>query len=341
MSISYHNAGMKKGYPQDVLIKVANDRGLIIPSNKVFTPFLFNRDLWDSKTDLITGTVVAMMPKNKPFTREVVWKPHPNIIKRFIVPDQHVGKENCRLFIVQGFDGKEETAHVEIKNKKHGYVITYDNPDKYVTCLKNMPLEKGRYVMEGQFFMPAVNAPGPDAFTAILTEDRHYRFVGAVMRRYRHEVKFFPPSEIIDLVALCPQEAKTMMFDAANYRLFVEDSERLHQMLLKPTVLASPKSGTIHLTLGYGVEDRLAMENQIAEWGHTIKDIAKSIPLGIIEASEAIRELKGGQRFMASIALKAISEGLFDHEQKFFAYQAKNLNEAKKLVVDLFKLQKK
>ena len=264
----YTKAQVARG-PNDGVILVANKRKLILPSNKLLSPLLYGQLISSgNKTEgIITGTVAAVESSGKPLGKTIVWNQSSAVKKTFVVPDEHVGRVDCGLFANQGFDNTTPYVNVEIKSKKGQIEITYEIDPKYITHIDDVPLKRGGYYPEKVFWMLTAdnNAPGKftaDALWMFLNANRQHPFIGPIGRRNGDVKRRYAPSNYLDMNYGAYRPTSAILVKPENLATFEKYSASVHQDLLRQVILISKNTGSTHTTLGYGIPDRMGMENE-------------------------------------------------------------------------------
>ena len=323
MRIEYRKVAVKANV-DDALIQLANKNKLIVPSTLVLNPLLHaNKIMLGPKTEgLITGTIIALEAKNTPFRKEVLWKPSKNIVKRYIVPTQFAGNENCGLVSEQGFDGQAVTVNVEVKTKKGTVYVTYEIDPKYITCVPNMPEEKKGYFPEKQFGLPTTVLQGPDAMMLRVNVNRKRPFIGPVGRRNGSPDHKSAPADMVDMNLRAFRPVAALLVQPEDYGAFVKCSEKMHKEMLEPVLMVS-NTGDIHVTLGYGIPDRLRLEKCMFR-------IAKMYPKDM-DPDTVNAMIEMGKRFAMEPAIagdklgihaRINPEGMTDYEKMYSTWAA-------------------
>jgi len=335
--MEYRVAGLKGGMVDDAAIVYANKKGLILPSTRLLNPLLHaNKISFGAMTEgIISGTVVALEKKDAPFGKEVVWKPSKNIVKRYIVPSEFSGNENCGLVSEQGFDGSKPTINVEVKNKKGTIYVTYEIDPKYIVCVPNMPLESKGYFPEMTFGLPTNVLQGPDAMLLQVNIKRENPFIGSVGRRNGSPNDKFAPAGMVDMNFHAFKPAKVLLVNQENYGEFVKCSEKMHEQLLKPVLIISNTTGTVRVTLEYGIPDALWRE-------YSTIQRAKAYPKGVdpdhvnatIQFGRELIELpmSDNEKICADLAAKTVKIGLQDKKPEISVLVGKTVKEIQAVI---------
>lgn len=342
MSIASLQTKMTKHAPDDLAIVLANKKKLYIPSNKVINPLLFSaRVPFGIKAEgIITGTVVAMEKRDKPFEKAVFWKPARNIVKRFVVPDAYVGKVNCTLAANQGFNGSEPNINVDIKATKTGIFINYEIDPKYLACIENTPKKSGVYFPEKAFYALSTTAQGADATALYLNADRTQPFIGPIGRRVDKKVAMFHiPVEVVDMRHRAYKPSSATMFTEENYREIIALSNREHAELSKPILIMSDTSHAVHLTQGYGLMSRIAMEDSFKKAAETVSWIVGA-DLGKPDNGAAIPASGNGTIDLSmKVAVDMCRTGTVDKPTTLSIFQGKDMNEIDKVFTMIMEAQ--
>ncbi len=160
-----------KGLTQDEAVATANQRKLIILSNKLLDARVVTSDQWTKENEVYptwSGTMTAYVEPNKSFkdsNREDSGKyalytdPETNITYRFPVPKEAEGISNLRkatnviLVVEHGFDEKGNPTF-EINDDGKAQKLIYVPDDANIKVVQNFPTENGWYLTDDRFTIP-------------------------------------------------------------------------------------------------------------------------------------------------------------------------------------------
>lgn len=283
----------------DSVIKYANKNGLIVPSNWQVNALLHDFKIAPMKPTstrpegIVTGTVAGLERKGKEFGKVITWKPTKNITKRFIVPEEHVGRVNCGLFANQGFDGGNAIVNVEIKSKKGSTTITYEIDPNYLTLIENIPTSRGANFPENKMWMPTSIKEGADALLLVLNSNREHPFIGPIARRNGQIKSGFPYQSHIDMNHCAVRPARTLLVHQDNMERFVNFVNKVHKKMMTPVVMWEETTGTVHATLGYGVLYHAGIQKGMFDAAKPLRNVDPALVENAVKAYQLERDVLG------------------------------------------------
>ncbi len=161
----------KKGLTQDNAVATANQKKLILLSNKLLDARLVTSDQWKKEKEVYpawSGTMTAYVEPDKSFKQSnkkdsgkyaLYTDPETNITYRFPVPKETEGISNLReakniiLVVEHGFDEKgNPTFEINDDGKDQKMIHVPDQSN--IKTVQNFPAEDGWYLTDDTFMIP-------------------------------------------------------------------------------------------------------------------------------------------------------------------------------------------